>query len=181
MVQCAGLCLKAGVLSYAVPKEVGKVGTNDPSFFLPVSQRRDGIEAFFQNQRVKSEVHGTSTAQSPKGVKSGNNRAGIDPTLGSLSPESHAGKKRGRDGNVNYDDSSLKEDGEGKRGVQIDLNQETESSYGDTVSICSCCVDHPNVVTHKERLPRVGKRLKTDGARSSSGHSQKITSFFPKH
>ncbi|KAF8331836.1 uncharacterized protein EI90DRAFT_888391 [Cantharellus anzutake] len=40
---------------YPVPKEVGKVGTNSPTFFLPVSQRRDGIEAFFQNQRMKVE------------------------------------------------------------------------------------------------------------------------------
>lgn len=149
---------------YAVPKEVGKVGTNDPSFFLPVTQRRDGIEAFFQNQRVKSEVHGASTAQPPKGVTSGNNQGGMDLILGALSPESHAGKKRGQDGNIKYDDGSLKEDSEGKRGIQVDLNQGTGSSYGDI-----------------ERLPRVGKRRKTDGAESSSGHSQKITSFFPKH
>jgi hypothetical protein len=33
--------------SYPVQPEVGKVGTNSPSFILPVAERSDGIKAFF--------------------------------------------------------------------------------------------------------------------------------------
>jgi hypothetical protein len=39
--------------SYQVPKEVGKVGTESPSFIEPVKDRKDGIQAMFQRQAVK--------------------------------------------------------------------------------------------------------------------------------
>jgi len=40
---------------YQVPKEVGKVGTDSPKFIEPVAERKDGIAAMFQKQRVKQE------------------------------------------------------------------------------------------------------------------------------
>jgi len=41
-----------GTLScYQVPQEVGKVGTQDPSFVQPVKERKDGIVAMFKKQR----------------------------------------------------------------------------------------------------------------------------------
>ncbi|KZV72424.1 DUF159-domain-containing protein [Peniophora sp. CONT] len=42
---------------YAVPKEVGKVGNESPSFIVPVEKRRDGLEAMFSKQ-AKSGVEG---------------------------------------------------------------------------------------------------------------------------
>ncbi|KJA22095.1 hypothetical protein HYPSUDRAFT_67198 [Hypholoma sublateritium FD-334 SS-4] len=39
---------------YAVPKEVGKVGTESPSFIQPISTRRDGIKAMFSKQEQAS-------------------------------------------------------------------------------------------------------------------------------
>ncbi|KAI0043681.1 DUF159-domain-containing protein [Auriscalpium vulgare] len=39
---------------YAVPKEVGKVGTESPTFIQPVSKRKDGIEAMFSNHTQSS-------------------------------------------------------------------------------------------------------------------------------
>jgi len=36
--------------SYPVPQEVGKVGSQSPTFIEPVSQRRDGIQAMFAKQ-----------------------------------------------------------------------------------------------------------------------------------
>ncbi|KAG8981347.1 hypothetical protein FRB90_007313 [Tulasnella sp. 427] len=39
------------VSAYQVPKEVGKVGTNDPSFVKPVAERKDGIAAMFKKQK----------------------------------------------------------------------------------------------------------------------------------
>ena len=38
------------MVSYPVPPEVGKVGTNSPTFIQPVSERADGIKSFFQKQ-----------------------------------------------------------------------------------------------------------------------------------
>jgi hypothetical protein len=37
-------------ISYQVPKEVGKVGNESPSFIQPVKERKDGIQAMFQKQ-----------------------------------------------------------------------------------------------------------------------------------
>ena len=36
--------------SYAVPKEVGKVGVQSPTFIEPVEKRKDGIQAMFSRQ-----------------------------------------------------------------------------------------------------------------------------------
>ncbi|KAF7426539.1 hypothetical protein PC9H_008908 [Pleurotus ostreatus] len=46
---------------YQVPKEVGKVGTESPSYIEPVSQRKDGIEAMFAKAKSKS----TASSQQP--------------------------------------------------------------------------------------------------------------------
>ncbi len=43
---------------YKVPKEVGKVGNSDPSFLLPVEERKDGLKAFFAKQKqAKPDSH----------------------------------------------------------------------------------------------------------------------------
>ncbi|PPQ74320.1 hypothetical protein CVT26_004239 [Gymnopilus dilepis] len=39
---------------YPVPKEVGKVGTESPSFIEPISSRKGGIESMFSKQREKA-------------------------------------------------------------------------------------------------------------------------------
>ncbi|KAN0060567.1 hypothetical protein ACQY0O_007217 [Thecaphora frezii] len=36
---------------YKVPKEVGKVGNDDPKFLHPIETRKDGVAAFFQRQK----------------------------------------------------------------------------------------------------------------------------------
>ncbi|KZT23040.1 DUF159-domain-containing protein [Neolentinus lepideus HHB14362 ss-1] len=40
-------------ISYQVPKEVGKTGTESPSFIQPISQRKDGIESMFAKAKQK--------------------------------------------------------------------------------------------------------------------------------
>ena len=50
--------------SYPVPKEVGKVGTESPTFIEPVSQRRDGIQAMFAKQ-IESKASPSSSQNSP--------------------------------------------------------------------------------------------------------------------
>lgn len=45
--------------SYAVPAEVGKVGTESPTFIEPVQKRKDGIEAMFMRQAAKATAEGS--------------------------------------------------------------------------------------------------------------------------
>lgn len=42
--------------SYPVPTEVGKVGTNSPSYVIPVKERKDGIANFFKKQSAGHAV-----------------------------------------------------------------------------------------------------------------------------
>ncbi|KAI3608793.1 duf159 domain protein [Moniliophthora roreri] len=51
---------------YQVPKEVGKVGTESPSFILPVAQRKDGIQAMFSKQRPQPKASPIPKASSGK-------------------------------------------------------------------------------------------------------------------
>lgn len=50
-------------ISYQVPKEVGKVGTESPSFIEPITSRKDGIQAMFSKQ--KQTDSSSSPAKSP--------------------------------------------------------------------------------------------------------------------
>ncbi|TKY85041.1 hypothetical protein EX895_006121 [Sporisorium graminicola] len=43
--------LQSELECYKVPTEVGKVGNSDPSFILPVEERKDGLRAFFAKQK----------------------------------------------------------------------------------------------------------------------------------
>ncbi|KAG8892810.1 hypothetical protein FRC01_013944 [Tulasnella sp. 417] len=53
------------VSAYQVPKEIGKVGTNDPSFVQPVAERKDGIAAMFKKQQgTGTQVKSPSSSQS---------------------------------------------------------------------------------------------------------------------
>lgn len=40
------------LVCYQVPKEVGKVGTESPTFIQPISERKDGIQAMFSKQQA---------------------------------------------------------------------------------------------------------------------------------
>ncbi|PWZ03058.1 DUF159-domain-containing protein, partial [Testicularia cyperi] len=42
--------LRSPLDCYKVPREVGKVGNSDPSFILPIEERKDGLRAFFAKQ-----------------------------------------------------------------------------------------------------------------------------------
>ncbi|EEB98852.1 hypothetical protein MPER_01574, partial [Moniliophthora perniciosa FA553] len=55
---------------YQVPKEVGKVGTESPSFILPVAQRKDGIQAMFSKQSSQPKASPASKVSSGKRKRS---------------------------------------------------------------------------------------------------------------
>lgn len=54
--------------SYQVPKEVGKIGTESPTFIEPVTARKDGIQAMFARQTAKTPTS-PSSSQAPAGPK----------------------------------------------------------------------------------------------------------------
>ncbi|KAG6898020.1 hypothetical protein C0992_007016 [Termitomyces sp. T32_za158] len=57
---------------YQVPKEVGKVGTESPTFIEPIGTRKDGIQAMFSKQVAKSK----SSSQASQSKRS---RSPVDP------------------------------------------------------------------------------------------------------
>ncbi|KAG2121299.1 hypothetical protein DEU56DRAFT_834321 [Suillus clintonianus] len=71
-----------GLTCYQVPKEVGKVGAESPTFVQPVATRKDGIEAMFAKQRTKQEGN-------KEGIK---RKRSLSPVISSLKSEP-AGKE----------------------------------------------------------------------------------------
>ncbi|KAJ3796476.1 hypothetical protein GGU11DRAFT_140337 [Lentinula aff. detonsa] len=65
---------------YQVPKEVGKIGTESSSFILPISERKDGIEAMFSKQRQALAVVNKSSSTSMAKRKRNSDRASSKST-----------------------------------------------------------------------------------------------------
>jgi hypothetical protein len=61
---CISSLRRSSPRSYQVPKEVGKVGTESPTFIEPVSNRKDGIQAMFMKQ-TQSQNKLNSPKRSP--------------------------------------------------------------------------------------------------------------------
>ncbi|KAJ3813133.1 hypothetical protein F5876DRAFT_35855 [Lentinula aff. lateritia] len=51
---------------YQVPKEVGKIGMESSSFILPISVRKDGIEAMFSKQKQAQRTSATKSTPNMK-------------------------------------------------------------------------------------------------------------------
>ena len=56
------------LLSYQVPKEVGKVGVESATFIEPISQRKDGIQAMFAKQTAAAGRSDVGTSMKRKRV-----------------------------------------------------------------------------------------------------------------
>jgi putative SOS response-associated peptidase YedK len=81
--------LQAELECYKVPKEVGKVGNSDPSFLLPVEERRDGLKAFFAKQtQAKSDSHSDSVGHEAEKAKSSTHTSGSDVVASGNAEES---------------------------------------------------------------------------------------------
>jgi len=70
---------------YQVPKEVGKVGTESPSFIEPVASRKDGIQAMFYKQRQGDRS--SSPERSPRPHSGTKRKIEVSPAPFSSSPE----------------------------------------------------------------------------------------------
>ena len=70
--------------SYPVNPEVGKIGTNSPTYIQPVSERSDGIKSFFQKQapspaKTKGNGDKSNFSQADKGVKAVKKESAHEP------------------------------------------------------------------------------------------------------
>src|SRR6266478_7475344 len=67
--------------SYAVPKEVGKVGIESPTFIEPVQNRKDGIEAMFSRQAKAAQQKRQNASQdAPSVAAAGNSKRKRQPS-----------------------------------------------------------------------------------------------------
>jgi hypothetical protein len=85
------------VSSYQVPKEVGKVGTESPTFIEPIANRKDGIQAMFLRQQQAQKSPTKITLQ--KRARSASPSASQTTKSGaSVKTEMHSSKKfKGRE------------------------------------------------------------------------------------
>ncbi|ORX37056.1 hypothetical protein BD324DRAFT_624622 [Kockovaella imperatae] len=75
-----------GLDCFPVPPEVGKIGTNSPTYIQPVSERSDGIKSFFQKQ-TSSPAKKTGTGKSAEVVKKEDPDQDVKPTSQSNTPD----------------------------------------------------------------------------------------------
>lgn len=68
--------------SYAVPTEVGKVGTESPTFIEPVQKRKDGIEAMFMRQAKTAQKSAARDALPAVAAGSGKRKREPSPMEG---------------------------------------------------------------------------------------------------
>jgi hypothetical protein len=52
--------------SYQVPKEIGKVGAESPTFIQPIANRKDGIQAMFSRQQQTQSSPAKNSSQKRK-------------------------------------------------------------------------------------------------------------------
>jgi hypothetical protein len=82
-----------GLECYAVPPEVGKVGTESPTFIEPVNKRRDGIEAMFSRAAKKQ----TETKPKSNDIGSWEGPVGRGESEASIEIEERQLRKRERE------------------------------------------------------------------------------------
>ncbi|TBU59863.1 hypothetical protein BD310DRAFT_947640 [Dichomitus squalens] len=76
------------LLCYAVPKEVGKIGNDSPTFVQPIAARKDGIEAMFAKQLRKEP----STPSRPSAPKRSRSPSDVQQTVAAASKKAKAEK-----------------------------------------------------------------------------------------
>ena len=66
--------------SYAVPKEVGKVGVQSPTFIEPVQKRKDGIGAMFSRQTQAAQQQKSASRDTPPTAAAGSSKRKREPS-----------------------------------------------------------------------------------------------------
>jgi hypothetical protein len=136
--------------SYAVPKEVGKVSVQSPTFIEPVQKRKDGIEAMFSRQAKAAQQQQKSTSRDTPPAGSGKRKrestapieekeeekvkeAGV--SVSTTAPSSPAKRSKVKKDPIKHDDTVDSEEKEGNSDVEILLSGPSQS------------VGHPTALT----------------------------------
>ncbi|KAA1475767.1 DUF159 domain-containing protein [Dentipellis sp. KUC8613] len=167
---------------YPVPKEVGKVGTESPTFIEPISKRKDGIEAMFTKQKTKaSSASGKSLEQPSQASGTKRKRSLSDPPT---SPKTDpADVSSDRDTHQAGKDSSkrpTKGEASGESDIEIlpGPSQESKTRSKHAKADEDSSPPSSQRSTKKKRLTKSGSPKKADKVESESSHE--ITSFFSK-
>ncbi|KAI8972616.1 hypothetical protein BD414DRAFT_217116 [Trametes punicea] len=160
------------LVCYQVPKEVGKIGTESPTFVQPIEHRKDGIQALFAKQTAPSD---SSSSQRPK--RSASPVETAQDTPAKKRPTVEKVNAWEDDSDVEYVDDPPPE--HAAKSTTPSLPASTESTQKRD--------GHPSAAKGNTGSPR--KPSKADGSKSSKrkpkaaekpDSSAKITSFFGK-
>ncbi|CCM03223.1 uncharacterized protein FIBRA_05348 [Fibroporia radiculosa] len=154
------------LLCYQVPKEVGKVGTESPTFVQPISERKDGIQAMFAKQKDTSSQVSRKRRRGEKPPKK-NTESVKDAADASSSMQKV---------NVWEDDSEVEYIGTTRPSTPKIAASEKPNIDGDGEVSTSSPIKRPRV---KGRSAKANLTLRSGAAGPPQG-SNKITSFFAK-
>ncbi|KAI9061243.1 DUF159-domain-containing protein [Trametes sanguinea] len=142
------------LVCYQVPKEVGKIGTESPTFVQPIQHRKDGIQALFAKQQRGASHAGSNsvvkaTPSSPRTPsRPGTKRSALPTDMAAAKPEEVGATPTKKpkvekvnawedDSDIEYIDdptsSNRNPTGERKKQISSLLNKVTRTSYGFTV------------------------------------------------
>ncbi|KZT68101.1 DUF159-domain-containing protein [Daedalea quercina L-15889] len=160
---------RAPLTCYQVPKEVGKVGTESPTFIQPVAGRKDGIEAMFAKQAAVSSSQPSKNAKRKRSVSS---LKTSDPAKHVKDEPSEPANPSTSKLNTWEDDSEIE---------YVDAPSYTDKKPKVTQNIES---DHSPPSTPRKRSHAVAKSIKNSTPKKQQvkhpESSAKITAFFGK-
>ncbi|KAH7107181.1 DUF159-domain-containing protein [Auriculariales sp. MPI-PUGE-AT-0066] len=172
---------------YPVPKEVGRVGTDSPSFVLPVSQRKDGIQAMFARQKAqgnkgspqKASFSSSETSEGPS-QHSGHSTDCTSPQVTPRPSRIKSGDSRNAQ---NTDESEIIEIADSspvRRDQEVEITSSPPGSPTTTGKRKRIATPPPT--TPRKKKPKTGAAspVKQKQQREAAKGTAKITSFFSK-
>ncbi|KAI0717692.1 hypothetical protein C8T65DRAFT_640483 [Cerioporus squamosus] len=165
------------LVCYAVPKEVGKIGTDSPTFVEPIAERMDGIQAMFAKQTRKPDAKITSPA------KSNPRKRSTPPEIDEkdIKREAQPAKKAKVEKiNAWEDASDIEYIDDPRRGDDADDSKDSEATSTPKRASQGPSEDTPSKASRKVsgKPPKASPRKVNSVPRPTS--SAKITTFFAK-
>ncbi|KAL5520354.1 hypothetical protein ACEPAG_9578 [Sanghuangporus baumii] len=161
---------------YAVPKEVGKVGTESPTFIEPINKRKDGIEAMFAKQTTKGDKDKDKDKDKEKKEKSSS--AKVAPKARSAKRKRQSPERTTKDeGESSVEVLSPDNPSSKKKARTKDGQAKEEPANTDEPNLSSQATTSSSPNSRKS----ANKPMKsTSSPERASSNTAKITNFFKK-
>lgn len=158
------------LVCYQVPKEVGKVGTESPTFIQPISERKDGIQAMFSKQQAAATSFPKKRKRSASPSQCDIKRDVKEEGLAATPPKPSVEKLNTweDDSDIEYIDGPYTPKPEAARKARREQIREAPTSSQESPAKRSRQAKGQSEVTSSDR-----QQVKAEG-------SAKITSFFAK-